>query len=147
MSYDSKRANILDALKTLLVAQLSWAKTVEWERIRLLSTDFKDHELPVAQFYHLRTDYEQQQGRVQGRMQIAIEVCLKSTATSVVDQRDLFDKMDDVLKAIGTQPNLGIPGVIHLRLLGDETDLHSITPHYIGILNFEALYLTTFTGC
>lgn len=143
----SKRAQILDALKTLLTTSLPWAKVVAWERIRLLSSDFLDHELPCVQYYHLRTDYTPMQGRVEARMQFNIEICMKSSSTSVVDQRDLFNKMDDILQAIGSQANLGIGGVIHLRLLSDETDTHSILPHYIGILTFEALYLTTYTGC
>lgn len=143
----SKRAQILDALKTLLTSKLTWAKVVEWERIRILTSDFQDHEIPVVQFYHTRTDYTHQQGRVEGRMNFNIEVCLKSSTAAEVDQKDLFDKMDDVLKAIGTSPNLGVSGVIHLRYLGDETDAHTVLPHYIGVLNFEAIYLTTYTGC
>jgi hypothetical protein len=143
----SKRSDLLANLKTLLVAQLSWAKVVAWEQVRLLSSDFQDHELPCVQFYHVRTDYEQQQGRVQARMMFNVELCMKSNASAAVDQQDLFDKMDDILKAVGTNPNLGIPGMIHLRLLSDETDTHTIVPHYLGILAFEATYLTTFTGC
>jgi len=147
MTFDSKRAAILDNLKTLLTSKLTWAKTVDWQKVRLLSGDFKDHELPVVQFYHLRTDYAQQQGRVEATAQFSVEVCMKSLSTGVIDQRDLFDKMDAVLKAIGSNPNLGIAGLIHLRLVSDETDTHTIAPHYIGILNFEAVYLTTYTGC
>lgn len=143
----SKRSELLGALKSLLLAQCPWAKVVAWEQIRLLSSDFQDHELPCVQFYHVRTDYTPQQGRVEARMQFNVEVCLKSNANSSVDQQALFDRMDDILKAVGTNPNLGIPGMIHLRLLSDETDTHTIVPHYLGILAFEATYLTTYTGC
>lgn len=144
---NSKRAQILTALKNLLVAELPWAKVVAWERIRLLSSDFADHELPLVQYYHLRTDYTPMNQRVEARMQFNIEVCQKTTSTGAVDQRDLFNKMDDILLAIGKNPNLGVSGIIHLRLLSDETDTHSVLPHYIGVLTFEALYLTTYTGC
>lgn len=143
----SKRAQILDALKSQLTPLLTWAKVIDWQKIRILSSDFSEHELPCVQFYHVRTDYEQQQGRVQARMTLNIEVCLKSTTAGVVNQKDLFDRMDDILLAVGSNANLGIPGMIHARLLADETDTHSIEPHFIGILVFEFIYLTTFTGC
>ncbi len=144
----SRRADIFDALKTQLTTALTWAKVVDWEKIRILSSDFAEHELPCVQFYHVRTDYEHQQGRVQARMSLNIEVCLKSSYNQgEVDQKDLFDKMDDIILAIGNKANLGVPGVIHLRYVSDETVTHTIAPFYIGILNFEAIYLTTYTGC
>jgi hypothetical protein len=143
----SKRSDIFDALKTQLSSKLTWAKVIEWEKVRILTTDFPEHELPCIQFYHVRTDYQPQQGRVEARMEVNVEVCIKSTATEVVDQQTLFDYMDGILQAIGQSPNLGVAGVIHMRLLRDETDAHTLLPHFIGILTFEVLYLTTFTGC
>ena len=143
----SKRRQILDAMKTLLTGKLTWAKVVEWEKVRILSSDFGEHEIPCVQFYHLNTTYKQIQGRVEAHAVFNVEVCLKSFQTGVVDQRDLFDKMDDVLTGMGSQANLGVPGVIHARLLSDEVDTHTISPHFIGILTFEVVYLTTYTGC
>lgn len=143
----SKRHDILEATKTQLTTYLTWAKSIEWENIRIMSSDFGEHEIPRVQFYYLTTEYQQQQGRVQATAILNVEVCLKSTETLVVDQRDLFDKMDDVLLAFGKQANLGVPGVIHVRLLSDEVDAHTILPHFIGILTFEVVYLTTYTGC
>jgi len=144
----SQRSLILAAMKTQLTANITWAKIIDWEKIRILTADFPEHELPCIQFYHVRTDYEPQQGRVQARMSINVEVCIKSSYNGgKVDQKTLFDYMDDILRAVGVKPNLGIAGVIHTKLMSDETDAHSLQPHYIGILNFEVLYLTTFTGC
>jgi hypothetical protein len=144
----SKRATILDNLKNLLTTQCgSWAKKIDWEKIRILLSDFGEHELPLIQFYHVRTDYEQQQGRVQARMVLNIEICLKSTVSGTINQKDLFDKMDLVLQGIGTNPNFGVPGVIHARLLSDETDTHTLDGIFVGILVWEIIYLTTYTGC
>jgi hypothetical protein len=143
----SKRSQLLTNLKSLLTTHCSWAKMISWEKIRVISSDFAEHELPVIQFYHVRTDYEQQQGRALARMQFNIELCLKSTTSGVINQKDLFDKMDLILQAIGTNPNLDISGMIHLRPISDETDIHILEPLFIGVWNFEALYLTTFAGC
>lgn len=143
----SKRREIFDAIKTQLTTALTWAKVVDWEKIRILSADFGEHEIPCVQFYALPTDYRPQQGRNQATMLISVEVVLKSSVEGVVDQRDMFDRMDDVALAFGQNPNLGIQGVIHTRLLKDFTDPHTIQPHFIGILNFEVVYMTTYTGC
>lgn len=143
----SKRREIFDAIKAQLTSELTWAKIVDWEKIRLLSSDFGEHEIPCVQFYQLPTEYRQQQGRVQATALISVEVVLKSSVDGIVDQRDLFDRMDDILRGFGTKPNLGVPGVIHIRLIGDEVDAHTIQPHFVGIMTFEVVYLTTYTGC
>ena len=143
----SKKREIFDAVKTQLTEQLAWAKVVDWEKIRIMSSDFGDHEIPCVQFYPLPTEYKPQQGRNQATMVLQVEVVLKSSVEGVVDQRDLFDRMDAVCLAFGTRPNLGVPGVIHVRLVKDFTDPHTIQPHFIGILTFEVVYMTTYTGC
>ena len=143
----SKRRDIFDAIKTQLTTALTWAKVVDWEKIRIMSTDFGEHEIPCVQFYALPTDYRPQQGRNQATMLIQVEVVLKSSVEGVVDQRDMFDRMEDVSLAFGQRPNLGVPGVIHVRLIKDFTDPHTIHPHFIGILTFEVVYMTTYTGC
>jgi hypothetical protein len=143
----SKRRQIFDAIKTQLTANLPWAKIVDWEKVRLLSSDFGDHEIPCVQFYHVRTPYEPARGQVQAKMLISVEVVMKSSYAGVVDQRDLFDKMDDVLLAFGKSINLGVPGVIHAQLLQDETDTHTISPHFLGTMTFEVTYLTIYGGC
>lgn len=143
----SKRHEILEAVKSQLSSSLTWAKSIEWENIRIMSSDFGEHEIPRVQFYFLNTNYQQLQGRVQATAILNVEVCLKSSENAVVDQRDLFDKMDDTLQAFGQRANFGVPGVIHARLLSDEVDAHTILPHFIGILTFEVVYLTTYNGC
>jgi hypothetical protein len=142
-----KRRDIFDAIKAQLLAEITWAKSVEWENIRILSSDFGEHEIPRIQFYTVGTSFKPIQGQVQATTSIVIEVCLKSSTLGVVDQRDLFDKMNDVMLAMGKKANLWLPGVIHIRPLSDECDTHTIQPHFIGIMVFEVVYLTTYTGC
>jgi hypothetical protein len=143
----SKRRDIFDAIKTQLTGALPWAKIVDWEKIRLMSSDFGEHEVPCVQFYALPTEYRPQQGRNQASMLLSVEVVIKSSVEGVVDQRDMFDRMEDVILAFGKNPNLGVAGVIHARLIKDFIDPHTIHPHFIGILTFEVVYMTTYTGC
>lgn len=143
----SKRHLILEALKTQLTAQLTWAKSIQWENIRILASDFNDSEVPAVQFYHVRTDYEHQNGRVQARSLVNIELAMKSSASTVIDQRDLFDKIDAIIEAVGSNPNLGVAGVIHARLISDETDAFTIKPFLLGVVQFEIIYLTKYNGC
>ena len=143
----SKKREIFDAIKTQLTTALTWAKVVDWEKIRILSTDLGEHEVPCVQFYALPTEYRPQQGRHEAHMQISVEVVLKSSVEGVIDQRDMFDRMNDVALAFGSKANLGVPGVIHVQLLKDYVDAHTIQPHFVGILTFEVVFMTTYTGC
>ena len=143
----SMKRHIFDALEAQLVANLPWAKTISWEKIRLLSSDFASHEIPVVQFYHLRTDYDHSQGRLDARMRLVVEVVTKATATATADQRTLFDLMEDVELAVGLVPNLGVPGVIHVRYLSDESDIHTIEPFFLGVLTFEVIHRKGYAGC
>lgn len=143
----SKRHQIFDTIKTQLTTALTWAKIVDWEKIRILSSDFGEHEVPCVQFYALPTEYKPVTGRSEATMLLSVEVVLKSSASGVVDQRDLFDRMEDVILAFGSKANLGVPGVIHVRLVKDFIDAHTIQPHFVGILTFEVVYMTTYTGC
>jgi hypothetical protein len=139
-----KRREIFDALKTQL-EQLTWAKGVEWEKIRILASDFAEYEVPRIQFYHVSTSYTHEQGRLLAAMLINVELVTMSTAANFADQRTLFDLQEEVEQMIGSEANLGVQGVIHVRYISDETDLHSIEPYFIASLTFEVIYHKPYT--
>jgi len=133
------KSDIFDKL-TIQLQTLTWAKQVNWQRIRLAISDLGDHEIPLIQFYCIRTDYTHEQQRILASSQIGIEVVLKQTQAGLINQKTLFDYMEEVEQCVGAKPNLGVPTMLHMKYLSDETDLHMIEPYYYGLLVFEALY-------
>jgi len=143
---DGMRHKIFDALEAQLRAGLTWPKTIAWDRIRLLSSEFGDHEIPVVQFYAIREDIVHQHGKLEAHMQLSIEVCLRQTQFATCDQSTLVDYLEEVEQCVGAQPNFGVPGVIHARYMSVEVDLHTIEPIYYGRLNFDVIYHKPYTG-
>jgi hypothetical protein len=141
------KKQIFQNLSALLKDKCPWARSVSWERIRLLDTDFIESEIPAIQLYDLNTTYTHQSGRVEARMQIVIELVMKQTSQGVVDQGTLFDRLEDIEAAVGSNIDLGISGMLHLRYVSSTTDRHTIEPYYIAALEFEAIYLKPFSGC
>ena len=140
------KRQIFEKLAALL-RTISWVRSVEWEKIRILEADFAEAHLPAIQIYDLNTSNTHQGGRVESRMQLVIELVMKQTATGVVDQGILFDRVEEIERAIGSNIDLGISGMLHLRYVSDTTDRHTIDPYFVAILEFEAIYLKPFTGC
>jgi len=140
------KRQIFEALATEL-SGISWVKVVNWKKIWLLDSDFNDYQIPAIQIYDTGTRNEHQGGRIQATMALSVELVLKQTSAGVVSQADLFDKVEEIESVIGANINLGINGMLHLRYIGDVTDLHTVDPYYIARLDFEAIYLKSFTGC
>lgn len=140
------KRQIFEALATRL-STLAWVKLVSWEKVRLTESDFQDHEIPCIQMYDTGALNTHQGGRVEARMGIIVELVLKQTTSMVVNQGILFDYVEEIEQLIGGQIDLGVAGVLHLRYVSDNTDLHTINPFYYASLEFEAIYLKSFTGC
>jgi hypothetical protein len=140
------RTQMMEAIHTKL-SQLTWAKYVEWENIKLMAGDFADHDVPAIQFYVANTSYTHQGGRVEATSDLYIELVMMQTDQAIVKPQDLMDKMEEIELKIGEQPNLGIPGMVHLRYLGDDIDMHTIAPYYYGRLSFQAIYHKKYSGC
>jgi hypothetical protein len=145
----SMQKRILDALQTTLASACPWAKTIDFERVRLFSTDFGDHELPCIQIYDVGDRSTNQQGRDSVVWTLAVELVMKKNVDEVVDQGLLFDRRLEIKKAIGADPTLGLqnPGVpttegrmIHVRYASGATDLHVLDNHYLARLIFEAMF-------
>jgi hypothetical protein len=141
----SIEGKIFEALATVL-ASLSWVKTVEYENLRVLPSEWRDFELPSLQFFDNRAIVTHARGDVDVQWSISIELTLKSTADATYSQIDLFDKKQEIETLIGANVDLGISGMKHLKFDGWETDATEM-PYLICRIDFTALYKKSFTGC
>lgn len=144
--------SILAALQGIL-QELTWQKSVEYEKIKLLNTDFREHELPGIQFYDSGRSIAHVQGRIEVDWNITIEILMKRTSTDVVDQGILLDRTEEVERKIGANVTLGldtndssIGNVVHVKYLNAITDLHTVEPFFISLMNFSVNYFKPYTG-
>ena len=136
----SIKRQIADKIVQRIQTNVPALKIVTFDRVRLLGSDFRDHELPAAQLYDVGQRNTLDKARRLVEWRIALEVVIKGLETGGVDQRDLWDleeQLDDVLT---TQPKLGIAEVIHLIYDGSITDLHLLEPHYMVRMDLMVLY-------
>lgn len=137
-------ARILDAIKARLDG-LTWPALVQWERLRLTTSDIASFEIPLVQFYMASTEISHQVQTLESRMVFFIEVVLRDSATTTANQRELLDKMAAIREVMGVNPNLGVKEVIHVRHIRREIDVHTISPFYYGRLQFECIFKEPFT--
>ena len=135
----SLKSSIASAIMTRLdtVAAL---KLKAFDKIRLTAGDFQDHEIPACQLIDVGETIEHERSRAKKTWQISLELVMKPNEFGEVVQEDLWDLQYDVERALWANPNLGIPGVIHLRYIGSQTDLHMLDPYYFARLDFECIY-------
>jgi len=143
---------ILAALQEKL-QELTWPKVVEYEKIKLLSTDFREHEMPAIQFYDNGRSFAHVQRRIEVEWNITIEVLMKRTSSDVVDQGVLLDRTEEIERKIGANMTLGldtndamIGNVVHVKYLSAITDLHTVEPFFISLMNFSVNYFKPYTG-
>jgi hypothetical protein len=135
----SLKSSIAAAIMTKLdnVAAL---KLKAFDRVRLSAADFQDHDLPAVQLIDVGETIEHERARAKKTWQISLELIMKPNEFGEISQEDLWDLQYDVERALWANPNLGVAGVIHLRYIGSQTDLHLLDPYYIARLDFECLY-------
>lgn len=136
---------IMTGIETKL-KELSWANLVTWKKIRIANSDFRETEFPAIQFYDAGQSIQHEAARLSVTWRISVEVLLKSKSSGELDMGDLFEKRQAVEQKIGEVPNLGIPGLIHIRYVGNVTDLHTIMPVYYARLDLEILYYKPYVG-
>ena len=120
--------------------------SVDFDRVRLSMEDFRDHEIPAAQFWDVGQIIEHERGRAKVRWAISLEIILKQLQSNTASQKELWDLRRICQLALWEKPNLDIQGVIHLVYTGNATDLHLLEPYYIARLDFEVLYYDSLTG-
>lgn len=135
----SLKSSIASAIITKLdtVAAL---KLKVFDKVRIAAGDFQDHELPACQLIDVGETIEHERSRAKKTWQISLELIMKPNEFGQISQQDLWDLQYDVERALWLNPNLGIAGVIHLRYIGSQTDLHLLDPYYFARLDFEVLY-------
>lgn len=149
----SMESLILTNLKTRL-DELTWVNSVEFEKIKLISTDFREHELPAIQFYDSgKTVIKHEHQRVSLEWQVTIELVMKTMADDVVNQGVLLDRIEEIERKIGAnvQLDLGTVGssvgqMVHVKYLNAITDLHTLPPFFSAVMNFSVAYYKPFTG-
>lgn len=119
---------------------------VSFDKIKLATSDFGAHELPAVQIWDNGQQVTHERGRVQKSWNLSLELIMKSDVSGLVDQKMLFELRRDLEQALWAQPNLGIPGVIHMVYTGNISDLHLLEPFYIARIDFAVLFYDNLTG-
>lgn len=137
---------------TAKLKELTWANYVEWETIKILSSEFNQHELPAIQLYDTGDVAAQLRGRTDNVLSFAVELVMVRNEGEDVDQGLLLDRRLEIKRKLGEDPGLGIntPASIgrfkNIQYVGGVTDLHSLSPHLMVRLDFQALYEEPFTS-
>jgi hypothetical protein len=141
----SIESDIADAI-VAVVTTVTEVKTINFDKIILATSDFRDHELPAVQLWDVFQSVEHQRGRILVSWSLSLELIMKSLTTGSVVQKDLWELRRKIQLALWANPNLGIPGVVHMVYTGNITDLHTVEPYYISRLDFDVLYYDNLTG-
>ena len=141
----SIESDITDAI-VAVVTTVTEVKTINSDKIILATSDFRDHELPAVQLWDVFQSVEHQRGRILVSWSLSLELIMKSLTTGSVVQKDLWELRRKIQLALWANPNLGIPGVVHMVYTGNITDLHTVEPYYISRLDFDVLYYDNLTG-
>lgn len=142
----SIESDIVDALVAIIEAQIPEVVTINFDKIKVAITDFEDHEVPAVQFWDNGQAITHQRGRVLVDWSMSLELIMKSEFDGEVDQKGLFELRRKIQLALWDNPNLGIPGVVHLIYTGNISDLHLLEPYYIARLDFIVQFYDNLTG-
>lgn len=137
--------DIMDAI-VARVATVPEIITINSDKIVLATSDFQDHEIPAVQIWDLAQVVEHQRGRILVNWALSLEIIIRSLETGIASQRDLWELRRKIQLALWDQPNLGIPGVVHMIYTGNITDLHLLEPNYIARIDFDVQFYDDLTG-
>ena len=148
----SMESDIFTNLKTRL-EELTFLNLVEFENIRLQTTDFREHELPAIQMYDNGQSVRHEQGRVVKLWDIVLEMIMKSTSTDVVTQGTVLDRKHDVERKIGAYVQLDLGSapasqgtMSHIKYVSAITDLHLLQPLFLVTFNYQVEMRTPFVN-
>lgn len=135
----STKSKIADALVAVMESMPVF-KYVAFDKVRLYTSDFKDFELPAAQFIDVSESIQHERNRVLRTWTLSLEVIHKPTENEFVSQQDMWNLEYQIGRKIWATPNLGITNVIHCRYTSNSTDLHLLEPFYLLRMDFDVLY-------
>lgn len=141
----SIESDIVDKI-VVIVSAVPGINYISFDKIKLATSDFQAHELPAAQIWDNGQLITHERGRVRKDWNLSLELIMKSDITGTVDQKMLFELRRTIEMALWAQPNLGIPGVIHLIYTGNISDLHLLEPFYIARIDFTVQFYDNLTG-
>jgi len=142
----SIRSDIADALLNR-IATVADIKYKAFDEVRLLASDFSDHEIPAVQIFDLQEVTIHENRRARKTWRLVVEIIIGPNGISATPtQKDLWDMMQTIEQAIWAEPRLGLPQVIHARLITTSTDLHLMKPFYLGRLEMEIDYYQPLVG-
>ena len=147
----SIETRIFEALKDRLEG-LKWLKSVEFDNIKLFSTDWQEHEVPAVQFYDAGQSNIHQRGVLEVDWSITLELIMKPKVTGRIDQRDLLDKKYAIERRLGTKLQLGIQGLqgigsmVHITYPSAITDIHILDPFHVAIMSFVIKFRKPFSS-
>lgn len=130
-------------LETLVPASL---KTVIIDKIRLLASDFQEWELPAVQVIDLEQGNVHELLRGKETWRLMLEVVIGPTATESPTQIKLWDLTEVIIKKLFETPKLGLAYVVHMKYIGDTTDLHLMEPFYTSKIELTVDYYMHLTG-
>lgn len=137
---DVIEVKIIEAIDTALKG-ISWANVVNAWRVRTSFSEMRAHEIPYMQILMLGQDYQPDRTEVRTDWTIAVDLVLRQGTDGFVDQRELLNKRNDILEAIGKDPKLGInEQFIHIIPFNSTDDIHTFEPYYLTTLTFRALF-------
>lgn len=141
----SIESDIVDGIVAAVTA-VPGINYVSFDKIKLATSDFAAHELPAVQVWDNGMLIAHERGRAKKDWNLSLELIMKSDVSGVVDQKGLFELRRTLELALWAQPNLGIPGVIHLIYTGNISDLHLLEPFYIARIDFTVQFYDSLTG-
>lgn len=146
----SMENKILSQLKIIL-QELTWLKTVEYQRIRMTAADFQANEMPGVQIFddgqlnaHART-------QIDVGWKIIVELFQQTLPDGSHDAGLLYDRKYDIERQIGYNVKLRIPAVsdegrmIHVKYLDARTNIFMIDGVSVVQLRFEILFGKPYT--
>jgi hypothetical protein len=141
----SIQKQLFENLKTKL-EEITWQNLVEYENIRLLISDFNQHEFPVIQIYDNGETATPLRALNDVVLNFSVEIVMTRNSGELINQSLLFDRKLEVKRKIGEDPTLGIIGdpsigaFKNVQYIGGVTDFHTLAPHYLARLDFQALF-------
>lgn len=122
-------------------------KTVSFDKIKLNIADYNDTDLPAVQIIDQSKVFKHVRSTSESSWFVVIELCMRSTQElGVVDQQNMWDLQEDVMRSIMADPTLGLSFMFHVKLIDSVTDLHLQEPNYTATIGLEILYKEPITS-
>lgn len=142
----SLESDICDKIVSIITNDVPEIKSVNFDKVKLSTSDFRDFELPAVQIWDISQSMQHQRGRILVTWSISLELTMKANEGQTASQKELWELRRKIQQALWNKPNLELPGVVHLVYNSNITDLHLVEPYYIARIDFDVLFYDNLTG-